>query len=502
MKKRNVDLGVVIPSLVLIGAVVTALLCFPTASRTVIDQVFDYLLTHWSWAYSLCVIVPIILLLWVTFSKYGNIRFGKPEDKPEYSMFAWAGMLFTSNVGSSIVTLGFLEPLYYVQTPPFDIEAYSGEAYEYAHMYGQFHWGPSAWAIYIPAIIAVGVVVYRHNAQTLRLSSVTEHVGNKKLMKPFGKVIDILVVFGIIAGISTSMGLGVPVVSNVLSSLLNIPDTMVLRGIVVLIWIGIFVFSTFRGLTRGIQLLSNINIAILGVFLLMLFFINNPQQIISAEINSIGLYTQNFIRLNTWLDPFGSGEFLSLWTIFYWGWWLSFMPLIVLFIVRTSRGRTLKQVLWGQLLLGSAGTSVCFMVLGSVSLQLQQSGQLDIISILNQQGQAAAVLAILNQLPLSNIFSVMFVVLLFIFLATCIDSAAYILASNCEKSIKITAEPSRTHRICWAVVLGVVSIALVMFDMMKAVQTLSIASGFFLIFVQFYMIYAAIKLLKREHNQL
>ena len=111
-----------------------------------------------------------------------------------------------------------------------------------------------------------------------------------------------------------------------------------------MIWISIFTFSVFRGLDRGIKLLSDINVVLLILFGSVLLILGPTIDILKMEVNSIGLYLQDFVRINTWLDPFGSGEFQEMWTIFYWGWWLTFMPLMALFIVRTSRGRTLRSV--------------------------------------------------------------------------------------------------------------------------------------------------------------
>lgn len=500
-KKRNIDLSVVIPTLVLIGCIAVGFLVAPELSKALIQRVYDALAGNLGWLYVLACIASFLLLGWVTFSKVGDIRLGGPDAEQAYSEFEWASMLFTSGVGSSVVILGFLEPLYYLSQPPFGMEPFGTEAYEYAHMYGQFHWGPSAWAFYIPAIIAVSILVFQKKEPSLRLSVVTKYLGKGKASRIAGKLLDIFVQFGIVAGISTAMGLAVPVISLLISNTFNIPNGMLLKVVIVLIWIAIFSFSVFRGLDKGIKVLSNFNMVLLIVFLGIVLFMGGFNDIMKMEVNSMGLYVQNFVRLNTWLDPFGSGEFQKMWTIFYWGWWLTFMPMMALFTVRISRGRSLKKVVWMQLIWGSLGCWACFMIFGGYALKIQQSGALDLAASLAQNGQDVTLEMLLHNMPMAPVMVVLFCVLIFIFLATTIDSSAYVLASGSSKNLKIDEQPSRKMRIFWAGVLAVLSISLLVINQLKAVQTLSLLAGFPLIFVQLYLVWAAVRLMKDHHNK-
>lgn len=502
MKKRtNIDWAVVIPTLILILCVTLGLIVEPIHARNLIQKIYDVVVDEFGWLYLLACILSFALLLWVTFSKFGNVKLGGMTCKPAYKEFEWASMLFCSGVGSGVVILGFMEPLYYLSSTPFGIDQYSTEAYEFAHMYGQFHWGPSAWAFYIPAIIAVSMIVYKKKEPALRLSVVTKHLGKGNWSNIIGKILDVFVQFGIVAGISTSLGLAVPVISLLISQSLGIPNNMILKIGIIIIWIAIFTFSVYRGLDKGIKLLSNTNMVLLLVFAIIVLFMTGISSTFKMELNSLGLYFQNFVRMNTWLDPFGSGDFQKMWTIFYWGWWLTFMPMMALFIVRISKGRSLKRVIWMQLIWGSLGCWCCFMIFGGYSLKIQQSGILDLASILQNQGQNIAIVEMLKQMPFSSFMIILFCVLLFIFLATCIDSAAYVLSSGSVRRLEIDEQPSRGYRVFWAAVLAILSIALLVIDQLKAVQTLSLIAGLPLIAVQIYMCYASIKLLKNYKNK-
>ena len=496
MKKKNVDWWVVIPTLLLILFISINLITNPEISKGIIDKIYNITIDKFGWLYMLACISAFGLLLWVTFSGYGEVKLGKIEDKPEHNEFEWASMLFCSGVGAGVVILGFMEPIYYLQSPPFGIQAFSTEAYEYAHMYGQFHWGPSAWAFYIPAIVAVGMMVYKKNEPALKMSVVTKYTIKGKVSKPVGRIIDVFVQFGIIAGISTSLGLGVPVVSLLIAQTFNIPNDMKLKIVIIFLWIAMFTISVFRGLEKGIKKLSNINMALVFIFSIFVLFACGIGDIFSMEINSVGLYFQKFIRMNTWGDPFGDGSFQKMWTIFYWGWWLAFMPLMALFIVKISKGRTLKRVIWMQLIWGSLGCWTCFMIYGGYSLKIHQSGRLNLVDMLNTQGQDVTILELIKTMPMSMLSLVVFCILIFVFLATCIDSAAYVLASGSAENLEIDEQPSRFSRVFWAGILAVLSISLLVINQLKAVQTMSLIAGLPLAIFQIYMCYASIKFLK------
>ncbi len=494
---KNTDLSIVIPTLLVTAVVVVTLFFFPVQAKEIVNETFTYIISDFGWLYYLSCMVSFVFLLWVTFSKFGDMKLGLPTDKPVYSNLTWAGMLFTSGVGSSAVILGFLEPVYYIIQPPFHLEPFSTEAYEFAHMYGQFHWGPSAWIFYVPAIVALSVVIYKFNANALRMSSVTDAMLTGKTKTIVGKALDILVMFAITASISTSLGLGVPIVSQLLSELFNVKQGLLLDVIVISIWILLFSFSVFRGLDKGIKLFSDINMVVLFVFLVVMLALGPTVDILKMEINSIGLYFNEFIRINTWTDPFGDGKFLEAWTVFYWGWWLAFMPMMALFIVRISKGRTLKEVLWQQLIWGSFGCWCCFAIFGGYSLFLEQSGLLELSKILTDSGQNIAFIEIIKTLPIAEFFMAVVCVLLLVFLSTTIDSAAYVLASCATKDLHIDEQPSRPSRIFWASVLGVLSVGLLVVNELRAVQTISLIAGLPMIAVQGFLCYSGVKLLKK-----
>ncbi len=501
---KNIDKGVFFPALIVLILVIVPLYVAPEFSNRVINALFSFCTGKMGFLYILASLASFGFLFWLTFSKYSKVKLGRSDEKPQFGNFSWAAMLFTAGVGTSIIILGFLEPIYYVSDPPFYLEPFSRDAYEYAHMYGQFHWGLSAWAFYNPAIIGVAYVLFVKGEKRLCLSSACEPVLGRRARGFWGKLIDIFVVFGIVASISTSLGLGAPVLGSAISYVFSIPQQydILVQIAVLLIWMCIFGGSVYLGLEKGIKNLSNFNI-VLALFFMALVLLAGPTiEIIQMEINSLGLYAQNFFRMSTWMDPFGTSTFVEDWTIFYWGWWVAFMPMMGIFVARISRGRTIRNVVWGQMLWGTLGCASSFAIFGGYSLYLQKNGILDVATILNTQGQSAAILAILQTLPMEKFVIFAVCVLCFIYLATTIDSCAFVVAGTTTLSLAGNEEPARWNRLVWAVIFCALSIGLMLIGGLRAVQTISIIAGLPLILVLFLLMASVYKMLRARDGNL
>ncbi len=482
---KNINKQVFFPSIIVLLIVIFPIYVYPQKATIFIDAIFAYCTTEFGWLYRLACIFSFAFIFWVTSGKRGDTILGDASKGPEFRDFTWISMLFTAGVGSSIIILGFLEPLYYVSQPPFGIESYSSLAFEYAHMYGQFHWGISAWAFYAPAIVAVGLSIFNKKKDVMSLSSACDEGLGKHTSKGIKYLIDIIVIFGIIGSISTSLGLATPVVGSLIKNIFNISDTYLfyVNLIVIFIWLIIFVASLFKGLNKGMRKLSRINIYLASFFMLIIFLVAPSVELINMEINSLGLYAQNFIMLNFWTEPFGDTHFTENWTLFYWGWWLAFMPMMGMFIARISRGRSIRSVVWGQMFWGTIGCCLSFAVFGGYSLWIQHSGIVDLVSILESKGQTETIIAILQTIPFSKSIMFLMAVLCVIYLATTINSCAYILASTTTKRLSSYEQPARWNRILWAILFCALSIGLMVIGGLKAVQTVSIITGLPMFFV-------------------
>lgn len=496
----NISKGVFFPSLFVMATIILFLYFLPVKSSEIIDVLFDFCTQDAGWLYIIACLASFIFLIVFSSSKYAKIRLGKKTDRPQFSNFSWASMLFTAGVGTSIIILGFLEPIYYVTDPPYGLEPFSPLAFDYAHMFGQFHWGLSAWAFYNPVIIAIAYMTFVRQEKRVSLGSVCTQFMHGRFKDFLSTIIDISVVFGIVASISTSLGLATPIMAQAIQSVfgLSAEYEFALKVFIILIWMCIFGSSVYLGLEKGIRNLSNINVLCAALFMAIIFIFTPFDRLFQMEFTSLKLYVTEFISHNVWDNPFKKDKFVESWTIFYWGWWISFTPMMGIFVAKISRGRTIRNVIWGQLLWGSLGCALCFMIFGGYSLYLQQTGIVDLAHILKTDGQGSAIMAIMHTLPYTKWITLLLCFVCFLYLATTIDSCAYVLASVTTKELEPDEEPARWNRVLWAVVFSALSIGLLIIGGLRAIQTVSIVAGLPLIFVLIAIMFLCKKMFDRQ----
>lgn len=462
------------PSIAIILGVTIPLIAFPDAGNAVIKQMFAFATGQFGWLYLVSGLVTVVFLLWMAFGRYGNIRLGRKSDRPEFSYFSWVAMIFCGGIGIAIVNWAWVEPIYYFNGPPLNVAAHSREAAEWALTYGQFHWGLTPWAFYCLPALPIAYSMYVRRQPGVRLSVAARGVLGDKANGWMGITLDTVVVFGIVGGVGTSLGLAVPLVSTLASDIFGIQQSFVFDMCVLGLWTLMFGMSVWFGLSKGIKILSDINVYLAFALLLFAAVVGPTLLLINGWANSLGLMINNFIHMSLWTDPVAKGTFPQDWTIFYWAWWIAYAPMMGLFVARISRGRTIKELILAELVWGSLGCWVFFAVWGGYSLNLQLTGELDVSAILSAQGIPAAVLAILKTMPFSNLVIGAFVLLCFVFLATTLDSAAYVLASVTSNELSGYEEPQRWLRIVWALLLAIIGIGLLKVGGLKAVQTSTI----------------------------
>ncbi len=286
-----------------------------------------------------------------------------------------------------------------------------------------------------------------------------------------GAAIDVFVVAGIVGGTGTSLGLGIPLVSGLLSTLLDTEDSFSLRLGVVAVWTLLFGTSVALGLKKGIRVLADVNVALALALLGFVLAVGPTAFILALSTSSFGLMLDSFFRMSLWLDPVTKSGFPEEWTLFYWAWWVAYAPMLGLFVARISRGRTIRQLVLGEIVWGSLGCAVFYWIWGSYALHLETTGLVDISGALAASGIPAAVLAVLGSLPGSTLVTVAFTILCFVFLATTLDSAAYVIASVCTRDLPGDQQPARWNRLAWAGVLALIAIGLLAVGGVKAAQT-------------------------------
>jgi BCCT family betaine/carnitine transporter len=449
----------------------------PESAEAMANGAMAAITEGFGWLFVLTAAVLFGFALWLAFGRYGQVKLGLPEDRPEYSELSWAAMMFSAGIGVGLVSWAFVEPMYYFAGPPLGIEPKSSLAAEWAHMYGQFHWGFVPWAMYAVPTIPIAYALYVRDTPFLRISVASEGVLRTPGRRRLEPVIDTLVIVGMIGGAATSLGLGVPLVSAFASSLTGVEDGFGLRLGVLGIWTAIFGTSVYQGLKAGIRRLADLNIVLAVLVVLFVLFAGPTVFILTLSANSFGLMIDNFVRMAFWLDPIDHGGFPDSWTLFYWAWWVAYAPLMALFFGRISRGRTIRRTVLGIMLWGPLGCLSFMAVCGGYALHLELTGALPVSEILATEGNAATVAAIVAAMPGGIFVTLIFTILSFIFLATTLDSVAYVLASISMRDLPGDVEPHRNLRLIWAFALAFVAVGLIVVDGLQTVQAMSVITA-------------------------
>jgi len=268
---------------------------------------------------------------------------------------------------------------------------------------------------------------------------------------------------------------------------------------VVTLCVALFSLSVWLGLSRGIRRLSDINLLMAFLFLLFVLFAGDTLFILRMAVNSVGHLLQNTLAMTFWTDPIANTGFVGDWTVFYWAWWIAYAPFIGIFVTRISRGRTLREVVFGMLGLGSLGVWLFFFVLGNHSLGLQLSGEVDVIGVMNAESGNAAIVAGLDALPLAAIAIGLFCVVAVIFVATTYDSASYTLAATASTELAESQDPARWHRVFWAIAIAILPIGLMYAGGVREAQTATLVVSLPLTFTFWLTGIALLKSLRADH---
>lgn len=488
-----------LPAVLLLVCAAILMLLLPDTSHRFIQQLFHVLTHRFGWAYLLMALVLMAVSLWIACSRYGDIKLGEADEKKEFSDWTWVTMLFTTSMGISVILLGFMDPISLLTDPPLHAAPMSQEAYQYAHMYSQFVEGPMAWAIYGPITAAVAYTIHVKRVPALRLSSVCLTAFPCPTARRAGEVLDILVILGMVCGVSTSLGLGTPTVVAFLEYLTGLQESVWMTVGILLVWALIFGTSVYLGLERGIRRLNHMNIVLLLVLMALVLTRIPLNDLLFFEMGSLGAIFDHLGAL-TLGSPWDRESFFTQnWTIFYWAWWFAFTPIVALFGAKISRGRTLRQLILGQIVYGGGGSMLVYALFGGYALYLQSSGRLDLVALAAGDGRERALISILETLPFGRATVFGTLCLIFIFLATTIDSTAYTLASASLRVLPALAHPPRWTRMLWAVILLFFSLGLITIGGLQTAQTASLALGFPLIFVLCMVLLCFIRML-RTHS--
>ena len=500
MNKHKLDWPSFAASIAVILLVCIPLAMFPESGGELLAQIYGKLAGHFGFLYLLSGISVLIFLLWLALGPYGGVRLASGDEEAEFSTLSWTAMLFCAGVGAGLMYWAPIEWGYYYGAPPFGVEARSALAAEWASTYGIFHWGPTAWAIYCLPTVAIAYPYYAKNIPFLRLSTSCHYFFGGEEETRSERLIDWLFMIGLLGGAGTSLGFSTPMIAACVARVTGLEADFTMELAIVIVSVIIFGTSVWLGLKKGIKRLSDLNMWLAFTLLAFVLIAGPTVFILKTSVNSIGLMVQNFVRMNTWTDAFTDSGFVESWTVFYWAWWIAYAPFVGLFVTRISRGRTLRQVIFGMIGYGTLGAGLFYMVFGNFGLSLELSGAVDVTRIMTEQNGAKAIVAILDQLPAAWLVIVIYALIALVFSATTYDSASYILASVATRRLPAGEDPDRWHRVFWALALAVLPLTLMFIGGLKVVQSATLIVSLPLIAVGGLMSVSLVKQLKKDFS--
>nr|WP_299244365.1 BCCT family transporter [uncultured Halomonas sp.] len=499
-KRSRLDPYVFWPAIAVLLVITTLLATFQETLAPLMTQALSLITHQMDWVFEFLTFGIFIMLLWFALGRYGKIRFGGHGERPAFGNFSYGAMLFCAGMGTSIMFWSIIEPMYYYQGPPFQLEAQSADAVEWALTYGLFHWGVSAWCIYTLPTVVIAYSLYNKGNKSLKISQACKGVLGSRADGWLGRIIDIFVIWSLVGGLGTSLGLGVPMIAAGIGDIFGIGQSTQLSIIIILIWSVIYLTSATLGLEKGISKLSNINVYLAVTLALFVLLVGPTSFLFSYFTDSFGRMAQNFLRMSFYTDPIHKGAFPQSWTVFYWVWFACTAPFLGLFVARISKGRTIKSVIVNMLAWGTLGGWLYFAVMGGYAMHLQLSDVFDVVGSMAEVGDAQTVINVLNTLPLGKVVVVFFVILGFIFLATSLDSASFVLASTASIGEEDGEEPATWHTITWGILMAVLAISLLLIGGLKVVQSSTVIVAVPVLVIYSLLIISILCWLRQDHG--
>ncbi|EQM81295.1 BCCT family transporter [Stutzerimonas stutzeri] len=464
---------VFIPAVVVTLLLVIGTISNPDLAGEVFSATLAFITTNFGWFYMLSVAFFLVFIVGIAMTPWGSIKLGPDHAEPQYSFPAWFAMLFSAGYGIALLFFGVAEPVLHYASPPAGA-AQTVDSAKQAMQIAFFHWGFHIWAIYGLTGLVLAYFSFRHGLPLSMRSALYPIIG-ERIYGPIGHVVDVFAILGTLFGIATTLGLSVTQINAGINYLWPaIPVSITVQIIAIVIITALAICSVVAGLDKGVKNLSLLNM-ILAIGLMLFVFLVGPSIfILETFLQNTGSYLNNIIERTFNLQAYSRSDWIGNWTLFIFGWTIAWSPFVGLFIAKISRGRTIRQFVFGVMFVPTIFTFLWFSVFGDTALHLiMVEGYTSLITDV-QADNAIALFKLFELLPMSAIASFLAVVLIITFFVTSSDSGSLVIDSLAAGGA------SRTpvwQRVFWASAEGLVAAALLLAGGLSALQTMTIASA-------------------------
>lgn len=478
-------------ALLIVGFIIFGSL-FGELAGEVFNQLQSFITHRFRWLFIILMNVTVVFSLYIALSRYGDIRLGHQTEHPEYSLLSWFGMLFSAGIGIGLLYWGTAEPLYHFMAPPMG-QAETVEAAKQAMSISFLHWGIHAWALYCVVALSLAYFHYRRGLP-LSIRSVLYPLIGQKIYGKWGHVVDTLAVFGTMFGVVTSLGLGAMQINAGFSNVFGIPNNIPVQLCLIAIITAMATLSVMMGLDKGIKRLSDINIVLTVLLLGFMLFFGPTQFIIDSFIENIGNYASQLIPLGFWSEAYSNTDWQANWTIFYWAWWVSWSPFVGIFVARISRGRTIREFIFGVLFIPMLLLFFWFTTFGGSAVHMELIGNYGLIEAVKAD-YGSAIFKLIEYYPLTKSLTLVIVVMIMLWFVTSSDSASLVIDMLTAGG---DTNPPKIQRLFWALSQGVIAAVLLVAGGLSALQAVAIIAGFPFAIVVFVMMYCLWRGLTRD----
>ena len=466
-------LPVFVPTAVITLLLIIGTLSNPELAGEAFQSALAWITNTFGWFYMLATAVFLVFLVCIGFSSWGNIRLGADHGDPDYSFPAWFAMLFSAGYGIALLFFGVAEPVLHFSQPPSATPETISAARE-AMQIAYFHWGLHIWGIYGLMGLVLAYFTFRHGLPLSVRSALYPLIGDR-IHGPIGHTVDVFAILGTLFGLATTLGLSVTQINAGLHYLWSdIPISTTVQitaiGLITLAAIG----SVVAGMDKGVKNLSILNMGLAVFIMAIVFFVGPSIHILDAFVQNTGSYLSNIVERTFNLQAYTQSDWIGNWTLFIFAWTIAWAPFVGLFIAKISRGRTIRQFIFGVLAVPTVFTFLWFSIFGDTALHLIMEEGKNVLIGEVQADHSVALFQFYDLLPGSTFLSVVTVFLIITFFVTSSDSGSLVVDSLASGG---ALETPIWQRVFWASLEGVIAATLLLAGGLSALQTMSILAA-------------------------
>ncbi len=471
-----INLVVFVSSVAVILLLSTLLVLNPEASQQWLNHTQFWVSDVFGWYYMLLMVVCMVFVFWLALSRYGQLKLGHDHEQPQFRYISWISMLFSAGIGIALIYYGAYEPLDHFLQPP---EGQGGtvQAAREAMVITFLHWGLHGWALYALIATTLAWFAYRRDLP-LTLRCALYPLFGQRIHSWIGHLVDSFGILVTVISMVTNLGIGALLINAGLNDLFYIPQNTRILTVLIIVMMAVVTLIAITGIEKGIVMLSNINVGFLLLLLMFVFIAGPTLHLVHSLLQNTGEYLNSLVRKSFDIYLYGKArQWQGAWTQFYWAWWIAWSPFVGLFIARISKGRTIRQVIFGVLLIPLCFTLTWFSVFGNTAIKLVLEGGSQMLGKVALADPPMTVFKLFEYLPWTNLTTGFIILISFILFLTPVDSGILMIANLSSLSGKLSNDAPAWIRIFWASIITLICIELLYAGSFSAMQTAVVLCG-------------------------